>query len=74
MGSNDKLCPCDYQVLEALEAHPDGLTCHQLAVVTKLSVRTCRQAVYKLRKAGHRIGADRVFRVRQSRDSTRTEP
>lgn len=59
------LHPCDHAVLRALEDSSDGLTSAQLSVITGYSPKTVRQCVYKLRRSGHRIGADRVFRVRQ---------
>ena len=59
-----KLHPSDLAVLEALDKS-DGLTCHQLAVITGYAVKTCRQATYRLRKAGYRVMADRVFRLRK---------
>lgn len=57
------LYPSDYKVLDALQANPThGLTTPQLAALTGLTERTVRQATYRLRKAGYRVRADRVFR------------
>lgn len=61
-----KLHPSDTAVLDALLEHPNGLTSNQLAAMLNITPRTARQAVYKLRLAGHRIGADRVFRAREA--------
>lgn len=60
----NQLVPSDYVILDLLSKHPDGLTNKQLAVMTGYTPHTIRQAVYKLRLAGYRIGADRVFRLR----------
>lgn len=60
-----KLHPSDLAVLDLLEKNDGGLTCHQLAAVLGYTPRTCRQAVHRLRLAGHRVGADRVFRLRK---------
>ena len=58
------LHPCDYRVLHFLEVHSvNGLTNKQLEVLTGYTPRTIRQAVYKLRQAGYRVKADRVFRI-----------
>lgn len=59
------MSPAQRAVLDALAQHPDGLTSTQIAAITKYTVRTVRQTIFDLRKAGHRIGADRVFRVRR---------
>jgi DNA-binding IclR family transcriptional regulator len=59
-----KLHPSDLAVLDLLEKNENGLTCRQLSAVLGYTERTCRQAVHRLRQAGYRIGADRVFRVR----------
>lgn len=59
-----KLHPSDVAVLEALE-NTDGLTSAQLSIITGYTRRTVRQCTYRLRKAGHRVIADRVFRLRK---------
>lgn len=63
------LHPSDQAVLQALEDHGNGLTSNQMAAMLGYTPRTVRQAVYRLRKVGYRIGADRVFRIRKNKDS-----
>ena len=63
-----KLHPSDERVLATLTETPEGLTSRQLAVMLGYTPRTVRQAVHRLRQAGHRIGADRVFRVRSPKE------
>lgn len=60
------MSPAQSAVLGALAKHPDGLTSRQIAAMTGYAVRTVRQTIFSLRKTGHRIGADRVFRVRET--------
>lgn len=60
-----KLHPSDLAVLEALDKS-DGLTSAQLSVVTGYTQHTVRQCTYRLRKAGYRVMADRVFRLRKA--------
>lgn len=68
-----KLPPYCLKIRDLLEQHTEGLTNSQMAVLTGYTPHAIRQAVYLLRRAGIRVRADRVFRLRRPTDSTHTE-